>query len=457
MTQNHHPRPQHTSNDASSQAESFFPQFGPEAKFRESERAKYAGEGSTSGPHFPNAARVHSAKTGSDLQGGQSSITAPYKLNFLGFACDWIRLPVYGVPVSERLREILKAKKAEARESDKPVLLELGGTTWTVGVGYDGTGSNSLPYVLTCAGVTLALGDGGDNRPVAAITATGMFCGQYYFHELLIELKCIVLSVGVGVYRWGNPSRLDLRVDVSGLSVSKFLATFAAKNVVKRARTGRVEFGAELEDTTGLLFGKRGQDVYCRIYDKVAELKRDEQKQQAYLIANGLEQMPEVVTRVEFELRSEFFRETFVTVDVDHLALNVGALVEYLMCKWIRFCSHKDPNNIQNSKPASWWEWMTRKAIEAARVKGVRPKAEFLPPDPNKMAKVIRGCLSTACASIGIVPKDLKHAFEIVAELFSGTDEQRMKDDFWKKSDDMRHFVNDWIRRPSKSLVVLWE
>ena len=58
-------------------------------------------------------------------------------------------MPVYGVPVSERLREILKAKKAEARESDKPVLLKLGGTDWTVGVGYDGTGSNSLPYELT--------------------------------------------------------------------------------------------------------------------------------------------------------------------------------------------------------------------------------------------------------------------------------------------------------------------
>lgn len=462
MTLHHHSRSHLTSNDDSSQAESSSHQFNPVDNFREliasmreAELAETAAEGTSSGPHCSNADRVHSKENSGKPGGVQTSITDPTKLHFIGFACDWLSFQGYGqsVPLPVVLR--LEAAKLRAADSETPVYFTLAGLTWTVKPGSKGKGSNSLPYVLSCAGLELSLGFGGPGRPVVRVDVTGRFCSQFNAQELLVHLKCLIAATGVRVERYGVPSRLDIRGDVAGLSVSRAAELYNREHVVCRADEDGLH--REHSKPNALVFGSRGGRVYCRVYDKVAELKKDDDKRAAWLSSSGLAVMPDVVTRVEFELRGEFFRETFNCRTIDEVFWNLGALVQYLMGDWLRFCSSLDRRHTDRSKTVAWWAWLKSKMIAQAGMMGERPKAESLPADPSKLVKQILGCLSSALASVGLVPKDIEDAFRLLRQEMGSGDETKFKQAFWQKSDELMHDAQVWFGRSGHRAALALE
>jgi hypothetical protein len=459
MTQHHHvPVPQHTSNGSSSQAESsqVLPgAFQSLARFAEQvgqeEQAKPAREGSSSGTHCSNADRVHS--NGRQVR---TSITDLTKLRFIGFGVDWLRFPVYGRAVASDVLERLKAAKAQARESAEPVYFDLGGITWTVVPSSDGKGSNNLPYMLSCAGVTLSLGQGGPGRPVAAVQATGRYCALFHPLELKSELKALVARVGVLAERFGVPSRLDIRGDVAGLHVSRLAQAVSNDRVLTRADCDEVK--RTHKKVNAVLFGRRGGRVYCRVYYKVLELSKNDDKRAAYLNDNALEALPEVLTRVEYELSNDFFRETWGSRSLDEVFSTLGALVEYLMHDWLRVCVDVNRNHTELARTVSWWQWLKAKMVAAAGVTGERPKAEQLPADPSKLIKQIMGCASSALALVGLVPKNAMDAIALLVQEFSSAfDEAKFKDDFWRKSDQFAQFAQQWVGRSSSRAALLLE
>ena len=462
MTQHHHSRSNSTSNDDGSQAESSSHQFNPVDNFREliasmreAERAETAAEGTFSGPHCSNADRLHSKEISGKPGGVQTSITDPTKSHFIGFACDWLSFQGYGQSVPPAVLERLEAAKLRAVDSETPVYFPLAGLTWTVKTVPKGKGSNSLPYVLSCAGLELSLAPGGPGRPVVRVDVTGRYCSQFNAQELLVHLKCLIAATGVRVERYGVPSRLDIRGDVAGLSVARAAELYNRDHVVCRADEDGLH--REHSKPNALLFGTRGGRVYCRIYDKVAELKKDDDKRNAWLSSNGLQVMPDVVTRVEFELRGEFFRETFPCRTIDEVFWNLGALVKYLMEDWLRFCSSLDRRHTKRSKTVAWWSWLKSKMIAQAGMMGERPKRESLPADPTKLAKQVIGCLSSALALVGLVPKDIDDAFRLLRQELGAGDEVKFKDAFWRKSEQMVHDSQVWVGRSAHRAALALE
>jgi hypothetical protein len=463
MTQHHHSRSKSTSNGLTSQAESsqvlpvvfeslarFADQLGQE------EQAKAAAEGSSSGPHCSNAGRLHSGKSAKTPRQVQSSITDLTKLKFIGFGLDWLRFPVYGRPVPSDVLLRLKVAKEEAKQSSSPVYFELGGLTWTVLANADRSkGVNSLPYVLTCAGVSLSLGEGGPGRPVAAIQATGRYCAMFHPLELKTELKSLIARVGVLAERFGVPTRLDIRGDVAGLHVTRLADAVAKDRVLTRADCDQVY--RTHKKVNSVVFGRRGGRVYCRVYDKVLELSKDDDKRAEYLNANALEALPDVLTRVEYELTSDFFRETWKASSLDQVFETLGSLVEYLMHDWLRVCVDVNRNHTQLARVASWWQWLKSKMIAAAGVTGERPKGEMFSPDPTKLIKQVIGCASSALALVGLVPKNARDSLLLLFDEFAGLfDEAKFKDDFWRKSDQFAQFAQHWVgRSASRAALVL--
>jgi hypothetical protein len=463
MTQHHHvPVQNATSNGSSSQAESsqVLPDaFNSLARFAEQlaqeEQAKAAAEGSPSGRHFPNAGRVHSGEPEKNARQVQSSITDLTKLSFVGFGVDWLRFPVYGRSVPSHVLADLKAAKAKAKGSQDPVYFELGGMTWTVVPNSDAKGVNNLPYMLKCAGVTLSLGEGGPGRPVAAVQATGRYCANFHPNELKTELKALVARVGVIAERFGCPTRLDIRGDVSGLHVSRLADAVAKDRVLTRADCDEVL--RTHKKVNAVIFGRRGGRVYCRAYDKVLELSKDDDKRAEYLNVNALERLPEVLTRLEYELSSDFFRETWGARSLDQVFDTLGMLVEYLMHDWLRVCVDVNRNNTQRSKTTSWWAWLKSKMIAAAGASGERPKAEALEPDASKLVRQIIGCASSALALVGLVPSNAKDAITLLfQEFLKDFDEVRFKEQFWRKSERLSEFTQLWCgRSASRAALVL--
>lgn len=461
MTQHHHvPVQNPTSNGSSSQAESS--QVLPDAfqslkRFAEQqgheEQAKAAGEGSASGPHCSNAVRLHSGNPEKNARQVQSSITDLTKLKFIGFGVDWLRFPVYGRSVPSHVLEGLKVAKARAKESDEPVHYVLGGLTWTVVPKSDAKGVNNLPYMLKCAGVTLSLGEGGPGRPVAAVQATGAYCATMHPLQLKTELKALVARVGVVAERFGVPTRLDVRGDVAGLHVSRMADALLRDRVLTRADCDEVL--RTHKKVNAVIFGRRGGRVYCRVYDKVLELSKDDDKRAQYLNVNAMESMPEVLTRLEYELTSDFFRETWGARTLDEVFDSLGSLVQYLMHDWLRVCVDVDRNHTERSKITSWWQWLKSKMVSAAGTLGERPEPETLQPDASKLLKQIIGCASSALALVGLVPSNARDAITLLfQEFLKDFDETRFKEQFWRKSDRLAEFTQLWCSRSASRAAL---
>ncbi len=450
MTQNHHPRPQHTSNDGSSQAESSSAEFESVQKFKEAEQAEAAEKLSSSGPHCFNADRV-SSEVGRKPGEVRTCITDLSKLSVVSAGVDWCKLYAQGTPVDPEICNELEAYKEKAKESQRGVYVELAGINWKVEPRGDGDGANHLPYLLTCAGLRLALGRRTGSGAVAMIEAQGRYCAGRDPQVLHKELKAIVCKAGVQPTRF-IVSRLDIYGDVAGVPVSRVIKAFMSGNVVKRSRKWNFEGEGHFEQSTGIYFGKRGQAVMARIYDKVAELEKNEDKRTAFLTVHGLESLPPVVTRVEFEVLADFFRETWKAANSDEVFAALGSISRYLMKDWLRVCFHVDRNNTQKAKACSWWQHLGEKI--AQRMHYFAPRCDVPPllPSRVKLKAQVLGCVAALNAMLGFAPQNVEAAFDNVRAICTDLDAVYLRDRSEDRCLEFDQRKKQWEQRSSQAL-----
>ena len=450
MTQHHHSRSQSTSNECSSQGESSSDEFESVDKFREAEQAKAAAEGSSSGRHCSNDDRVHS-KSGGKHGEVRTCITDLSKLTVVSAGVDWCKLYAHGVPVDSEICDELEALKTKAKESPRGVYCELAGRDWKVEPRGEGDGANHLAYLLTAPGLRLALGRGTGAGVVAMIEAQGRYCAGRDPQVLHKELKNIVCKAGVQPSRF-IVSRLDIYGDVAGVPVSRVIKAFMAGNVVKRSRKWNFEGEGHFEQSTGIYFGKRGQAVMARIYDKVAELSKNEDKRTAFLAVHGLETLPAVVTRVEFEVLADFFRETWKASNSDEVFASLGSIARYLMSDWLRVCFHVDRNNTQKAKACSWWQYLGEKISQ--RMHYFAPRCDLPPlvPSRTKLKAQVLGCVAALNAMLGFAPQSVHAAFDNVRTICTDLDAVYLRDRSETRYLEFDQRKKQWEQRSSQAL-----
>jgi hypothetical protein len=377
--------------------------------------------------------------------GVRPCITDPPKRIFVAGGLDWCKLYVFGCPTTADLLNRLEKAKTKLKEGGREEWIDLAGMTWRVEAFGDGKGSNNLPYLLTCAGLRLALGSRAGSGPVAMIEAQGSYCAGRDPQELHKELKEIVCKVGVNPDRF-TVSRLDVHGDMAGLHLSTFVKVFASGGVIKRAKKWSLFGEGNFEDVSGLYFGKRGRGAYCRIYDKVRELERDEDKLKSYLAAHDLTELPESLTRVEFELSGEWFREEWRDSDSDAVFDRLGTITEYLMHDWLRFCFHVDRRHTDHAKPCSWWKYLGLKM--AQQMHGFQKRSQKPRPIPrtSKYLEQIRGNLAALVGGkLGQGPPDIASAFnQFVVPLFKESDQLKFRDSLETKCLQHDQRVAEW-------------
>lgn len=212
-------------------------------------------------------------------------------------------------------------------------------------------------------------------------------------------------------------SRVDACYDVFDVPVRDFYEAFHAGRVVTRAKKS-AEFGEG-----GWKVWKRGRRVTGFTIGAAPALtiynKREECTDPAVL-AMLVErkwggECPEIVTRAEFRLRSEFLREgrwlpfeqrrskcrrvKVVQTVADWIAHRVQ-VVEYLTHRWVRFVNEGfDRRHTERAENASFWSIICEGIVKLwDRITGHTPAFEYSRVTDETMIRQAIGCLSRAVA-----------------------------------------------------------
>lgn len=341
------------------------------------------------------------------------------KLHSVGAHLDWYELKAYGNPIAETIYADLIQMRERVRSGEAQTV-ELAGRVWEVQGRGIGIGTNSFGVLLKCPGLQLALAcRRADKGPCASVACIGSACAGRTPEQLDRCLRELVVSVGCDVEKF-KAARVDLASDLTGLPMAEVNRLLRAQMwVCQSHRINTVENG-ELETLT---FGQRGSPVFLRVYDKRAELLKNVEKLRAYLEAHNLEELPETLVRIEFELNAEFFRERFVCESSAEVVRTLPAVAEYLFSSWCRFCSRLDRSHTERSVPCSWWtiakDAMVKACSVAVPLARVRPVWKL--PAVGRLLVSGVGCFAALCAREGVSPQSAEAFGAFIADKVKST------------------------------------
>jgi hypothetical protein len=188
-------------------------------------------------------------------------------------------------------------------------------------------------------------------------------------------------------------SRLDLHSDWQGI---EFKANERSNFVTYSTRRSLYEVDEEM---SGLVFGKRGGALLCRIYDKSREMTD-----------KGHDWWPEVwgpeydpaqkVMRVEFEFSRQALKELGVDSPADALR-EAPALWAYATCNWL---SLRVPTN--DDTRSRWpldprWELIQRSTLSGGCAPATRIRAGIREGELRTFRKLATGVLSSMAVPLG--------------------------------------------------------
>lgn len=222
-------------------------------------------------------------------------------------------------------------------------------------------------------------------------------------------------------------ARLDLAADLVGVQLHiADLARFTARARTRQSwhvgdGAGRRETGMNGDATThhtgrrltGLTFGKRGRDLYCRIYDKTAESASDALIRQVWGRA-GYKSAAEnaaPVWRVEFEVRAAFLRS--LIADGRHVTCDPAAILGHeidrlwplLLNDWLVLRDARNETTRIERRPIEpWWAELADCRFHVADNPSRAHRLERRPPraqDPVRLLRQARGLLVSVAALNG--------------------------------------------------------
>ncbi len=326
---------------------------------------------------------------------------------------DFLIFQVFGAHTSfASLSAKLEEKKESAKGGGKSRLRL--GESIAVEIAAHGSGrfDNACKWQFSRSGILFALADrassGPDGKPVGRVEIPSgplMSCGLRSAFELVEET---LSALGI-CYSGSKVLRVDVCADVAGVPIGEFVRKFTAGDVVRQ--TGKFSLWGDGHAKDGiqtLVIGGAGAAVQCRIYDKVAEVKRDEAKRQVFERLR-LDFSTQCCTRVEFQLRRQCLRDQFGVDSVEESLRKLGAIVDELTTQWLRFMGPGvDRRNTTRSK--EWPIWLRvkddfRNWLGQMKFQEVR-KREPVELDRKKKSAIVNGYINSILAKSwsGVIP-----------------------------------------------------
>jgi hypothetical protein len=315
----------------------------------------------------------------------------------------------------------LEAAKASA-QGGSPTFLEHpdGGRVLVRPAGYRAWGKLVLvEWVVDFDGIEIGLARsvvGTEKRPNVFVHLGSLVLMQLGHVEAWGQAVRWLSLVGVQVQQ-ALPTRADLCVDAPGADIGELAQLWHDGAYICRAKDDNV-FRSN-KRVTGVVFGK---GVRCRVYEKVVECQDDAAKWSVLVAARYDGQEPQQAVRVEFQLRREQLRELWSVGDVADLFSKLQAIAVELSTDWLRFTEDAvDRKNKHQSRAvtAAIWERVQRLFVTAFAPGAEAPRRQAKRPAVDGLLKQAWGCLKSACAVVGDVPRDAGELFVLLeAKLF---------------------------------------
>lgn len=354
----------------------------------ETQIEKHAAEGCT-------AARA-SAHRAPDAVGVQPSNTPPSssKLDeidsWIGSE-DWLEYCLYiQWNEWESLKQQLEKAKYFAGVENAPaelIQIPFWGGFAIVGPSGVREGKAGFAYKLDCEGITVLIADRElphKTFPSVIVRVPGNSCLCPGAHECYKTATRMIKALGGNIIR-NRLSRIDICLDMPGVSIQEFYTPFAEDRYICRSREDSVIFPQKGNGGMTLYFGK--SPLQCRIYDKLKEIeKKANPHKQLCMRFYRWGGMPENAVRVEFELRRKALKERGIDSVEDYYAKRAD-LIHYLTTQWLRFTANKvDRENKNQSKSRTLPLW--NKVRKAFKKWAGDPPGKSLAPLPKEQADV---------------------------------------------------------------------
>jgi len=149
--------------------------------------------------------------------------------------------------------------------------------------------------------------------------------------ELLSAIQDLLAELG---YEWDHAAdtRIDLCVDLVGVTIEDFYEPYVARHVIKRARKASTVENNDKIETLKVGMG----DVQVRIYNKLVEAAKNPEKFAIMMNHRWGGNCEGGATRVEFQLRGDAIKEILGTNDHEVVSVSMPKLIEYLTDSWFR-------------------------------------------------------------------------------------------------------------------------
>ena len=342
------------------------------------------------------AARA-SAHRALDTAGVQLSNTPPSSSKLNGMdswigAEDWLEWSLYidWGRAWEKLNDRLKKAKEYAAMEGAPIeliqILFMGGRA-TVGPSGVREGKAGFAYKLFYDEITVLIAERETPHktfPSVMVRVPGGACLYPGAAECYEKATRMIKALG-GIITQNRLSRVDICLDMPGVSLDEFYKPFSEDRYICRSRNDNAIVPQKGAGGMTLYFGK--PPLQCRIYDKLKEVeKKANPHKKLCMEFFRWDGVPEAATRVEFEIRREALKSRGIDTVEDYYAMRAD-LIAYLAHDWLRFTANKvDRENKNQSKARTLPLWnQVRKAFKKW---AGEPPGKSLDPLPKEQADV---------------------------------------------------------------------
>ena len=295
-------------------------------------------------------------------------------------------------------------------------------------------------YQFLYKGITICLarrsGGLGDSANVF-VALRGTDCLFHGALEAYATANGLLSRLGAGPVQEEKISRVDLRLDITGLPVGVFKPLIDNRHFISRVRVIRAWENKANGAFTGVTIGNRPR--LLRIYDKLEEQrpKYNAEVQQALVDRCFSGVIPEHATRAEYQLGRTYLKRYGIHSVADLLAM-LGSLLKQLTTEYFRFTSEPVVSADKHQSRAEVHPlWV---AMESAFLEHAQVPAQKLVPiryehvHPRKLIAQGIGCLAGAMLQRKLVFatfEDMMHLLVvIIREHFR---EVRLREQFLKR------------------------
>jgi hypothetical protein len=234
-----------------------------------------------------------------------------------------------------------------------------------------------------------------DNFGNVFVEIPGEACLGGGAYELWLAALELLKSMGFDCHR-DVVGRLDVCADLPGVAIGEFASAFHEGRIVRRAKRWKLDGNG-----LGCNMLKFGSAIQVRIYDKLREVRGDDDKCALMVERRWGGVLPEAATRVEFQVRRKPLRDRDVS-SVEEVMAKLEHLVGWLTGKWFRVAEEKpdrENHHVDRCKASPLWETVVAtfsKWIPTATKR--MEKRRRLLPESKALKAQARGVLTTLAA-----------------------------------------------------------